>query len=132
MCTDYNCSKIVQTILLIVKKKIPLPFFFSELLLYYPYFHGQSFLTFGFNGFFSTMANELFLNIKSTQSDGTVLISTADQNIGARSIFELSFVHLYIKDGMLGYRFSCDGLIFSSIDTGEFVNTGNLYDIIIR
>ena len=103
-------------------------FLILEKLIYYPAFIGSSYLELTPQDISSDESNEIYVSIKTNQRDATILYS-ANQEADYK---QASFIRLYIANGELRYLFSCDGLTDGEVETGLTVNTGDVYEIIIR
>ena len=123
-----------MTKFLILKKHC---FSLSETLIFFPSFNGASFVWLNSYTLIPGNQNEITLFIKTTQLQGTVLYASTNGNqddlgdSGAQH-FQTSFVQLYLEAGSVNYAFSCDGTSSNTIATGSQVNTGDVYEIIIR
>ncbi|KAL4229011.1 hypothetical protein ACF0H5_012049 [Mactra antiquata] len=100
----------------------------NEKLIYYPSFTGSSFLEFASPTVSFSQSNEIFVTIKTTQEDGVILFAS-NQNVATSDIV---FINLFLTNGKLQYKYSCDGLSMDTIQTDMYVNTGDVYDVIIR
>lgn len=102
---------------------------FSEKLIYYPSFTGNSYMEFTPPTITFGQSNEVYISVKTTQEAGAILYAAnqnPDDNDG------VAFMYLYLTNGELRYKYSCDGLSVDIIDTKMAVNTGDTYDVIIR
>jgi len=74
---------------------------------------------------------DLTLSVKTTQQNATILFvhgtnpSNNTEDIAA-------YLELFIMNGLIGYRFSCDGVLNETLTTNAFVATGDEYRIRIR
>jgi hypothetical protein len=99
-----------------------------EKLIYYPAFIGSSYLELTPPDISSDQSNEIYVSIKTTQMDATILYS-ANREANYK---QAAFMRLYLSNGKLRYIFSCDGAMNGVVETDMTVNTGDVYEIVIR
>ena len=98
-------------------------FNFSEISVYFPRFHGDSYLEHDLHDLDSAETLDLYLTFKTTSDNGTLLFSE-DGNHG--------LLYLFLKDGTMQFQLSCTHLNVLFIDTHTLVNSGNLTIVSIQ
>ena len=104
---------------------------FSERVIHFPSLAGNSFILIDINDLMQSSMVDLTLSVKTTQKNATILFvhgtnpSNNTEDIAA-------YLELFIINGLIGYRFSCDGVLNETLTTNAFVATGDEYRIRIR
>lgn len=91
-----------------------------EITVHFPRFLGNSYLEHPVLNFSEQSSNELFVSVKTTSTNGTVLYSASDRG---------DFIHLFIEEAVLKYQLSCGRTSVLTIDTQIRVNTDILVNV---
>ncbi|XP_035660167.1 protein eyes shut homolog [Branchiostoma floridae] len=106
----------------------------QDLVVYFPSFSGNTYLQYAPLDLTQQYTNNIVVMFKTTATDATILYAAEDDGIagsvGANS--DAEFVHLYIEDGTLWYRFSCGRGMVLVINTEITVNNDLMTSVLIQ
>ncbi|KAK2176597.1 hypothetical protein NP493_653g01053 [Ridgeia piscesae] len=95
----------------------------EEISVYFPRFHGNSYLEHDLHDVDTTVTLDLYLSFKTTSNNGTLLFSEDEYS---------GFFYVFIKNGMVQLQLSCTRVNVLFIDTQTSVNNGSLTIVTIR
>ncbi|CAH1248216.1 EYS [Branchiostoma lanceolatum] len=106
----------------------------EDLVVYFPSFSGNTYLQYTPLDLTQQYTNNIVVMFKTTAADATILYAAEGDGIansvGANSNAE--FVHLYLEDGTLWYRFSCGRGMVLVINTDITVNNDLMTSVVIQ
>eukprot|EP00057_Strongylocentrotus_purpuratus_P020882 XP_011675356.1 PREDICTED: protein eyes shut homolog [Strongylocentrotus purpuratus] len=95
----------------------------TERAVHFPSFSGNSFLEYAPLDWSSSSSNSIFITIKTSTTEGSVLLSASDSD---------EFIHLFIQGGRLVYQMSCGLGQIVRVESSVVVATDELVEVFIR